>query len=40
MLGEGPTSDINSSFGSPKKVFRINFTKAKKKFLLEFTLQS
>ena len=34
MLGEGPTSDINSSFGSPKKVFRINFTKAKKKFYL------
>ena len=31
MLGEGPTYDINGSFGGAKKKFSINFTKAKKK---------
>ena len=34
MLGLGPTLGINGSFGSPKKIFSINFTKASTKFCL------
>ena len=35
VLEEGPTSEINGSFGSPEKKFTINFSKANTKF---FTL--
>ena len=34
VLGEGPTSDINWSFGSSEKKFSINFSKAKTKLCL------
>ena len=34
ILGEGPTYDINKSFGSPEKKFNINFTKSSTKFCL------
>ena len=34
MLGVGPTSGINGSFGSPEKNFSINFSKARSKFVL------
>ena len=34
VLGEGPTSGINSSFSSPKRKFSINFTDANTKFCL------
>ena len=34
MLGEGPTSGINGSFGSTEKKFSINFIKANTKFCL------
>ena len=34
VLGGGPTSDINRSFGVLKKNFSINFTKTKTKFCL------
>ena len=34
VLDEGPSSDINDSFGSPEKMFRINFTKTNAKFCL------
>ena len=33
-MGEGATSGINSSFGSPKIKFSINFTNANTKFRL------
>ena len=36
MLGEGPTFGINGSFGSSKKKFNIDFSKANKKFCLNF----
>ena len=36
MLGEGPTFGINGSFGSSKKKFNIDFSKANKKFCLSF----
>ena len=32
MLGEGPTYDVNGSFGSPPK--KVDFTKANTKFCL------
>ena len=38
VLGESPTYGINGSFASPEKKFSINFSKAKIKILLEFTL--
>ena len=34
VLGEGLTHCINGSFGSPKKKFNINFSKANRKFCL------
>ena len=34
VLGEGPTSGINSSFSSPQRKFSINFTDANTKFCL------
>ena len=34
ILVEGPTSDINGSFGSPKKKFSINFAETITKFCL------
>ena len=34
ILGEGPTYGINGSFGSPKKNFNINFTKANTRLCL------
>ena len=34
VLGEDPTFWINGSFGSPEKMFSINFTKANTKFCL------
>ena len=34
ILGLGPTFGINGSFGSPEKIFSINFTKANTKFCL------
>ena len=34
ILGDGPTYGINWSFGSPEKIFSINFTKANAKFCL------
>ena len=36
ILGEGPTSDINDSFGSPEKKISINFSEANTKFCLRF----
>ena len=32
VLGEGPTNDINGSFGAAEQKFNINFSKAKKTF--------
>ena len=32
ILGEGPTSDINGSFGTLEEKFSINFSKASTKF--------
>ena len=34
ILGEGPTSGIDGSFGSPEKNFHINFIRANAKFCL------
>ena len=34
ILGEAPTYGINGSFGSPGKMFTINFSKANTKFCL------
>ena len=34
VLLEGPTYGINGSFGSPEKMFNINFSKARTKFCL------
>ena len=34
MLSESPTFAINESFGSPEKMFSINFSKANKTFCL------
>ena len=34
LLGEGPTADINCSFGSLKKKYSINFDKIDTKFCL------
>ena len=34
ILGEGPTYDINGSFGAPEIMFSINFTKENTKFCL------
>ena len=36
ILGEGPTFDINDSFGSLEKKFSINFIKANTKFCLSY----
>ena len=36
VLGEGPTFVINGSFGSPNKMFSINFSKSNTKFCLSF----
>ena len=38
VLGESPTYGINGNFASPEKKVSINFSKAKKKKMFEFTL--